>query len=198
MAGHDEAHSSAAHDTTAIDVEVDQAFADGHECALRLAYDVHGTLVYNLCRRAVGAEQAKDVTQEVFVSAWRGRRQFDPGKGPLAAWLVGITRRRIIDHLRSEGRHADRRSHSEVESEAETAARSTTLHDVDGVADRLVVVDALQSLPSRPRHVIELAYVHDLTHNDIVERTGIPLGTVKSDIRRGLAKIRDHLESSHA
>ncbi len=168
----------------------DTAFASG-AAGLREAYDAHGSLVYSICRKALDADAAQDVTQDVFVSAWRGRDQFDPAKGTLAAWLVGITKRRIIDHLRSERRHADRRADADA---APPASDETT---VDRLADRMLVVDALQVLPSRTREAIELAYVHDLTHTDIAERTGVPLGTVKSDIRRGLRKIRDHLESTN-
>ena len=64
-------------------------------------------------------------------------------------------------------------------------------------ADKMLVAHALNSLTERPRQVIELAYIHDLTHQEIAERTGIPLGTVKSDIRRGLESIRGHLEHGH-
>ena len=175
---------------TAVD-GLDTAFASGR-APLRDAYDAHGSLVYSICRRALDEHAAKDVTQEVFVSAWRGRHQFDPERGTLAGWLVGITKRRIIDHLRSERRHADRRSeelHETPDHQAEPA--------VDRTVDRMVVADALRQLPKRTREIIELAYVHDLTHHDIAERTGVPLGTVKSDIRRGLLRIRDQMESTN-
>jgi RNA polymerase sigma-70 factor (ECF subfamily) len=168
---------------------VERAFALGQDSALRLAYDAHGSLVYGICRRALNPEQADEVTQDVFVSAWRGREQFDPDKGNLAAWLVGITKRRIIDHLRSERRHADRRAD-------ETAHEPATEPAVERITDRMLVADALRILPERARNVIELAYLHELTHHEIAERTGLPLGTVKSDIRRGLDRIRDHLESN--
>lgn len=163
------------------------------ETALREAYDAHGSLVYSICRRALDAEAAKDVTQEVFVSAWRAREQFDPARGSVPAWLVGITKRRIIDHLRSERRHADRRADEVTERSDGTAPPP-----VERLADRMLVADALGSLPERAREVIELAYIHDLTHLEIAERTGIPLGTIKSDIRRGLLRIRTQLEPSDA
>lgn len=168
-----------------------ELFARG-ESGLREAYDAHGRLVYSICRRALDDEAAKDVTQEVFVSAWRGREQFDPSRGTLGAWLVGITKRRIVDHLRSEGRHANRRA-------GESAAEAGAPEDerIEQVVDQVVVADALRSLPSRTRQVIELAYVHDLTHHDIADETGLPLGTVKSDIRRGLLRIRHHMESTN-
>jgi RNA polymerase sigma factor (sigma-70 family) len=184
---------------------IDAAFAAGHEQALKLAYDAHGGVVFGLCRRVLSNHQAEEVTQDVFVSAWRKRDQFDPARGSLAAWLVGITKRRIIDHLRSERRHSDRRADLATDVGQSGATSGTELvaanhpsnHDVEQVADKMLVAHALNSLTERPRQVIELAYLHDLTHQEIAERTGIPLGTVKSDIRRGLESIRGHLETGH-
>ncbi|MFT7601586.1 MAG: RNA polymerase sigma factor (sigma-70 family), partial [Acidimicrobiales bacterium] len=169
---------------------VEAAFARGDEDALRAAYDAHGPLVYSFCRRSLGDDRAKDVTQEVFVSAWRARERFDSSKGSLAGWLMGITKNRLIDNIRTEQRHASRRADSEP---VEIAVES----NVERVGDRMLVADALKSLPERSRTVIELAYLSDLTHTQISERTSLPLGTVKSDIRRGLASIRRHLEPSH-
>ena len=85
---------------------LDAAFASG-VADLRSVYDEHGRLVYAICRKSLDEHTAKDVTQEVFVSAWKARDRYDPEKGTLGAWLVGITKRRVIDHLRSERRHAD-------------------------------------------------------------------------------------------
>lgn len=180
---------------------IDAAFAAGHEQALRLAYDAHGGVVFGLCRRTLPAHLAEEVTQDVFVSAWRKRDQFDPARGSLAAWLVGITKRRIIDHLRSERRHSERRADLATDLAPSGAPRgaepTTDTDDLEHVADQMLVAQALRNLTDRPRQVIELAYIHDLTHQEIAERTGIPLGTVKSDIRRGLESIRGHLESGH-
>jgi RNA polymerase sigma factor (sigma-70 family) len=177
----------------AQDVPIANAFATD-ETGLRDAYDEYGSLVYSICRRALGAEAAKDATQEVFVSAWRAREQFDPSRGSLPAWLVGITKRRIIDNLRSERRHADRRADERPDGPGSGGAQPT----VERLADRMLMADALATLSTRAREVIELAYIHDLTHIDIAERTGIPLGTIKSDIRRGLLLIREQMEASNA
>jgi RNA polymerase sigma-70 factor (ECF subfamily) len=171
---------------------LDEAFARG-DADLRSVYDAHATLVYSLCRRALGAEAAKDAAQEVFVSAWRKRDQYDPSKGALGAWLVGITKRRIIDQLRSEGRHADRRA-----DEMNDERSASTDPQPDRVVDRMFAAHLLEQLPSRTREVIELVYVHDLTHREVAERTGLPIGTVKSDVRRGIMKIRDEMTVSHA
>lgn len=165
----------------------DFAFSQG-DVELRDVYDAHSSLVYSLCRRALGAEAAKDATQEVFVSAWRKREQFDPTKGALGAWLVGITKRRIIDQLRSEGRHANRRA-DQVDDDRSPSNEPAP----DRVVDRMFAAHLLTKLPSRTRQVIELVYVQDLTHQEVAERTGLPIGTVKSDVRRGLIKIRDEM-----
>lgn len=158
---------------------------------MREVYDAHGSLVYSLCRRSLDAEAAKDVTQEVFVSAWKGREHFDPDKGALGAWIVGITKRRIIDHLRSERRHADRRA----DEDAATPVEHPT--HVERLGDRMLVADGLRQLPDDTRRLVEMAFVEGLTHHEIAERTGIPLGTIKSTIRRGLLRVKAHLESTH-
>lgn len=175
---------------TPIGHNVETAFVRGDDNALRLAYDAHGRMVYGFCARSLDPERAKDVTQEVFVSAWKARHRYDPGKGRLGAWLMAIARNRIIDNVRSEKRHSDRRAD-------EDSVDLSTEAEVDATSDKMLVADALRQLPERAREVITLAYFHDLTHPQIAERTNIPLGTVKSDIRRGLARIRQHLENQH-
>jgi RNA polymerase sigma-70 factor (ECF subfamily) len=164
------------------------------EAELRDVYEAHSSLVYSICRKAIGPDAAGEVTQDVFVSAWRGRAQFDPERGTLAAWLVGITKRRIIDHVRREQRHTSRRADVDT-IERVTAAPGPAEPSVDRIAQRMVLARALSTLPERPRQAVELAYVHGLTHVEIAERTDQPLGTVKSDIRRGLRVLREHLES---
>jgi RNA polymerase sigma factor (sigma-70 family) len=172
-----------------------QAFARG-EADLKAVYDAHGALVHAICRKALGDDGAGEVTQDVFVSAWRARHQFDPARGALGAWLVGITKRRIIDHVRRAQRHSDRRADLSPE-QVDTTTRSDSESSIERVADRMAIVRALKSLPTRSQEAIGLAYVHGLTHHEIAERTGQPLGTIKSDIRRGLLALRDQMESSH-
>ncbi|MYC44267.1 MAG: sigma-70 family RNA polymerase sigma factor [Acidimicrobiia bacterium] len=169
---------------------VEKAFARGEEHALRAAYVQYGSLVYTFCRRTLDESRAKDVTQEVFISAWRSRERYEPAKGTLAGWLIAITRNRIIDNVRSEQRHAARRSDDDP-TEIPVAA------DVERVGDRLMIAEALRCLSDRARRVVTLHYFDDLTHRQIAERMSVPLGTVKSDLRRGLSQIRHQLESAH-
>ena len=162
---------------------------------LREVYDRHGALVYAICRKALGPTAAADVTQDVFVSAWQARHQFDPHRGALGAWLVGITKRKIVDHVRGEQRHAARRADAgDARARGVVAADDQPEDRVDRIAQRMEVAHTLATLPERPREVISLAYVHGLTHQEIADRTAIPLGTIKSDIGRGLLALRNFME----
>lgn len=169
------------------DVEI--AFVAGEDDVLRRVYDAYGRLVFTLCNRSLDRETAVEVTQDVFVAAWQKREQYDPARGSLAGWLMGIARYKVIDALRSQGR---RPRTAETAPHAEAAAPDP--EPVDGLADRLLLASALAALPERSRRMLELAFYEDLTHVQIAERCDVPLGTVKSDIRRGLARLRQHLE----
>jgi len=165
---------------------IEDAFARGDESALKSAYDAHGTLIYNICRKSLPDDRAADVTQEVFVSAWKAHHRFDAAKGSLTAWLVAIAKNRIVDNVRSEGRHESRRADAPTEEIPVEA-------EVERSADKMLVVEALGLLPSRQRQVIDLAYLGGLTHAEVSDRLQLPLGTVKSDISRGLRRIRTHM-----
>lgn len=171
--------------------DVEAAFVAGEPDALRQAYEAHGRLVYTLCKRSLGPEIAKDLTQEVFAAGWFARRQYDPSRGSLGGWLVGIARNKIIDHVRAQNRRPQLSEHG---APVEAGAPSPTAAEVDALADRLLLADAMAQLPDRSKRVIELAFYEELTHPEIAERCELPLGTVKSDIRRGLARMRRHLE----
>ena len=163
-------------------------FCQGDESAMEAVYREHGSLVYSLCRRTLGPERAADTTQEVFFAAWKSRGRFNPESGSLAGWLVGIARFKIIDLYRVEQRNP---LAPEAAQAVDVGVESAGVEDM---AQRMVVAEALQSLPERSRRLIEHAFYDDLTHSQIAERYDMPLGTVKSDIRRGLERLRRHLE----
>ncbi|HET8620079.1 MAG TPA: sigma-70 family RNA polymerase sigma factor [Acidimicrobiales bacterium] len=178
----------------AADAELELAFAKGGDDALAAVYARYGRVVYSLARRTVGPEVAEEVTQDVFVAAWSSRDRYDPGRGSLAGWLIGVARHKVTDALRSQQRVTAR-----VERAASVAGGTTaTPPEVDQVAERLMVADGLAALRPEVREVVELAFYSDLTHEQIAERTGRPLGTVKSHIRRSLATLRRHLEGLDA
>ena len=166
----------------------DQGFASDDPAQLRAAYEAHGAVIFSFCRRALGPDLAADVTQEVFVTAWRNRARFDPRKGTLRAWMFGIARYKVLGALR--GRPPLHAVHDG--DEPERVERS----EVDRLADRLVLEQAMAGFSDRVREILRLAYVEDLTHAQIAERTRLPLGTVKSDLRRALARLRLELEAS--
>jgi len=170
------------------------AFADGADWALRAAYERYGGLIYRIARRNLSVPaEAEEVTQATFVSAWQGRATYDERRGTLCGWLVGIARRRVIDRLRALER--EQRTMEAVAQVAEPAWLVAPVEHADQVIDRLIVADALARLPEAQRRVLELAFYDDLTHQQIAGMTGLPLGTVKSHVRRGLAQLRRRWEA---
>jgi RNA polymerase sigma-70 factor (ECF subfamily) len=172
------------------DDEVGALFRVGDERALAWAYERWAGLLHGMATRALGSgSDAEDVTQQVFISAWSSKDRFDPAAGPLRAWLVGITRHRVADAFAR--RQRDLRVAHAVEAAVEPGEGSSS--DAHAV-DRLVLMDELARIGEPQRGIMELAFFHDLTHAEIAERTGLPLGTVKSHIRRTLTRLRERLE----
>lgn len=180
------------HSAISVSDPTEDEFRSGSELGLAAAYAAHGALVHTLCARA-HPTAAADLTQEVFLSAWKSRDRFDPDRGPLAAWLTGIAKNKIVDAYRKDGRQVPRSFGGDPTSLSRIADTQTPL---DQLANRLLVTEALATLPERPRRVVELAFYEDLTHEQIAQATSVPLGTVKSDIRRGLARLRRYLEAA--
>jgi RNA polymerase sigma-70 factor (ECF subfamily) len=176
------------------DQEVARRFAAGEEQALSLAYQRWAGQVHGMAVRAFGSgPDAEDVTQQTFMSAWTGRTGYRPDKGPLPAWLVGVCRHKIADTWAK--RERQRRETEAAMSEAKAMPAGPVTAGVDtAVADRVLLLDELDLLGQPQRGIIELAFFEDLTHAQIATRTGLPLGTVKSHIRRTLERLRTRLE----
>lgn len=168
--------------------ELAAAWADGDETVVQLAYERWGSLVHGLARRAVGPADAEDVTQQVFLAAWRGRSTYRPADAPLGAWLVGITRRQVADSLRRRHRTA------EVPTTAEDLPEGTDPRWSPDDADDLMAVYAeLEKIGEPQRQIVLLAYVHDRTQREIAEELDLPLGTVKTHTTRTMARLRSIL-----
>lgn len=178
-------------DERAVVERLGRRFAAGDESALADAYARWSPLVFTLALRSLGDRgDAEDVVQKVFVSAWTGRASFDPGRAALGAWLVGVSRNRIADA--HESRSRERRLTDALVAVAPADEGESPI-DLEA---KVLVADELSRLDPVPRKVMSLAFFDDLTHTEIAERTGLPLGTVKSHIRRSLERLRSRLEVS--
>ncbi|MFI8090676.1 RNA polymerase sigma factor [Streptomyces sp. NPDC086080] len=179
---------------TRYDEELARGLVDADAEAFTAIYRRWGSLVHTMATRSLGdTHEADDVTQQVFIGAWRGRHGFRPDRGALGAWLVGITRRKIVDALAARTRRL-----SLVDSAAQRdAPGGSDAAAPDDVLDRVLLVQALSRLPRAQREVLCMAFYEDLTQVQIAERTGVPLGTVKSHARRGLHRLRQVIEQDH-
>ncbi len=164
---------------------------DGERGALEEAYSRWSSLVHTLALRSLGNHHdAEDVTQQVFVAAWRGRHTLRPDRGSVPGWLVGITRHKIADLHAQRGRAA----RDLVAVAAAERAEPHAPPPDERLAARLLLADALDHLGEPRSSIVRLAVVDQLTHDEISRRLELPLGTVKSHVRRGLAALRAHLE----
>ena len=180
--------------SAADDVAAVKRAARGDEAALAELYDRHSRFVFSLALRIVrDAGEAEDLTQDVFVQLWRQATRFDVDRGNVLAWLCTMTRTRAIDVLRRR----------RVRAGTNAPVDEHTAEPVDAAPRQDVVVEwsqqaaairtAVDSLPLLQRLAVELAFYEGLTHTEIASHLEVPLGTVKTRVRQGLLKIREHL-----
>lgn len=168
---------------------VGRRFRAGDESALAEAYERWGPLVHTIAvRTTTDRTHADDVTQQVFVKAWRSHGRFDPDLRPLPAWLVGILRHVLADH------HAERERERRLTRRLALETSDRRDRETDAVIDSVVIAACLARVEQPRRRIIELAYFTGLTHHQIAEHLGLPLGTVKSHVRRGLLQLREAVE----
>jgi RNA polymerase sigma-70 factor (ECF subfamily) len=169
------------------------ATASGDSAAFEQLYRTTSSRLFGVCLRIIPHRaEAEDVLQEVFANVWRKAAQFDPSRASGLTWLTMMARNRAIDHLRS-GR-ASRMSVpiEHVEEMAETAPDAQDAAEAMIESHRLDV--CLGELEAPRRQLIRTAFFDGSTYEELAQRTGTPLGTVKSWIRRSLAKLKACLE----
>jgi RNA polymerase sigma-70 factor (ECF subfamily) len=162
--------------------------------ALGELYDRHGGRMLGLAQRILGAGgEAEEVVQEVFLFVWRAAASFDPARGSVLTWMLIATRSRSIDRLRARkpsGR-------GETRSLEELGEGPAAPDDVEASSSsrqwEALCRSAIGRLPEDQRRALELAYFHGLTQEEIAARTSTPLGTVKTRVRLGLMKLREHM-----
>lgn len=173
------------------------SFLAGDERALAAAYREFAPLVHTLALRSLpDRSAADDVTQEVFIRVWRSRSAFNPQVARLPAWIVGITRNVISDTLSASARET--RKAIAVAGAGMAVEENAGHEDAELLADRLVLDGELDRLGEPQGSIMKLAFYDDLTHEQISRKLGLPLGTVKSHIRRSLSHLRNRLEVNHA
>lgn len=152
-------------------------------------YDRYSSIVYSVALRVLGdTAAAEDVMQEIFMQLWRRPQIFDSSRGSMGAWLAVIARHRAIDSLRRR--------------KPETAMEEIVLsspQDVENDTQRNLIVSKvrkmIQNMPSQQQRALQMAFFEGLTHSEIAQKTGEPLGTIKTRIRSGLISIRKGLAS---
>ncbi|MEW6225105.1 MAG: sigma-70 family RNA polymerase sigma factor [Chloroflexota bacterium] len=173
--------------------------AAGDLGALDTLYDRYKSMAYGIARRITADDVlAEDVVQDAFLGAWRSADRYVAGRGSVKTWLLSIVHHRAIDVVRR------RRPTAELPAEEEGARTPAPLTlpdvwgEVAGRLDREIVVSAVATLPDAQREALELAYWGGLTQTEIAERTGVPLGTVKSRVRLALLALRRELAAPDA
>lgn len=166
------------------DLALVKAIGSGDQSAMAALYDRYSSIVYSVALRVLqDTGAAEDVLQDIFMQLWRNPGAFDANRGNMAAWLAVIARHRAIDTLR---RRRPENSLEDVVVVVESDLASAT--------DRARAMDkvrgAIQVMSPPQRSALEMAYFEGLTHVEIAEKTGEPLGTIKTRIRAGLLSLR--------
>lgn len=168
--------------------------ARGDEDALAELYDRVGRVAYGLAFRVLRDERhAEDAVQEAFLSVWRTAASFRAERAKASTWILTLVHRRAVDLVRREERRRAEPLSDELAlgGDAEATEEAVWLR-----FERERVQSALKQLPDTQREAIELAYYGGFSQSELAERLGVPLGTIKSRMFAGLARLRELLDDS--
>jgi RNA polymerase sigma-70 factor (ECF subfamily) len=167
--------------------------ATGDQSALAALYDATNRLIYSLILRVLGdMSSAEEVLIDVYTQIWRQAASYDVNRGAPLAWMAIIARSRAIDRLRSGWQDQHRKESLDVLGDA--PANEASPEESAAASERQKIVqEALALLTFEQRQVIELAYYSGLSHSEIAAKLNLPLGTVKTRTRLGMAKLREAL-----
>jgi RNA polymerase sigma-70 factor (ECF subfamily) len=166
----------------------------GSRSAFEALYRATSRQLYGICLRVLGdRDESQDVLQEVYTAVWRQARQFDQHRGSAMTWLALVARSRAIDRRRAQMRSGGTVPIENVGEIADAAA--SPMQSAQWSSDRRALDNCLEQLDERRRSLIQSAFFQALTYEELARRSGSPLGSVKSWIRRGLMQLRECLES---
>lgn len=167
--------------------------ATGDEVAFGSLYDETNVLVYSLAVRILGNEEdAEEVTLDVYNQVWRIAKTFTPERGSVTAWLLTLARTRSLDKLRA--RSSRQRNVEPIPEQFDPPSGISTPEEQTAHSEqRRLVMQALSQLPEEQRKPLELAYFQGLSHSELADALGEPLGTIKTRIRLGMMKLRESL-----
>ncbi len=185
----------------AVDGESDdealvRRMAAGDDGALGELYDRWQPVVHGVVSRMLRAsEDVEDVVEETFWQAWKQASRFDRTRGAVQTWLLTIARSRALDRVRAlRRRREEPLEGDDGQSVAQQVAEGDPGQDAEASERRRLVVAALSGLPAEQREALELGYFGGLSQTEIAEKTGQPLGTVKTRMRLALQKLRGQLQ----
>ena len=171
------------------ELELLQRIRQGDEDALVALHARYAGLVYSVALRVLNDSMAaEEVTQDAFMRLWHRAETFDPARGAFVPWLLTITRRLAIDTQRKHRR--DPLNVPVLMDDNPEAWESVLPVDDGETADRRLLLEAVAALPDEQRQTITLAYFYGMSHSQIAEHLGLPLGTVKTRLRLGMVKLR--------
>ena len=173
-----------------------QRMAAGDEQALGALYDKWYPLVHGVVSRLLRQpDDVEDVVEETFWQAWRQASRFDASRGAVQTWLLTIARSRALDRVRAlRRRREEPLEGDDGESVVQRPAEGDPGLDAEASERRRIVTAALDELPAEQREALELGYFGGLSQSEIAERTGQPLGTVKTRMRLAMQKLRGRLQ----
>jgi RNA polymerase sigma-70 factor (ECF subfamily) len=175
-----------------------ERIAAGDESAVRDCMDQYGGLVWTLARRfSESAADAEDASQEIFLEIWRSAARFDAARGTESLFITTVARRRLIDRLRARNRRPPTEPYDEQDG-FNTLASGGTTEPTFFAAEIQSAQAALAALDAGERETLLLGIVEGMTHSEIATHTRRPLGTVKTQLRRGLEKVRRKLSEEAA
>jgi len=179
-----------------LDEELVSQIAAGRHEALERLHERYGSVLRSIASRQLDRPSAEEIVQDVFLTVWQHAHRFDPDRGSFCPWMFQIARRRISNELRR------RHSRPQLQSDPEGGILNGLADNAPGVPEqvarderRFAVRRALRLLSARQRQAVAMAFLDELTHEQIAKVLRVPLGTTKTRIRSGLLKLRLELTS---